>query len=655
MLTEGECFVIDNTLTGWSEVISEGDADMKKMAVVRSKISPMVNPARASKSTESIGHTWSRNTMKSLLAGIGLTAVFLASSSSQAALVTYDGFHYTASGPLTLDGQPSNGTQASNGWDDVTWGQFLGGATSYVITNGSLMDPSGLLYAYSNSVYTTGGFAGRFFTTPANWGVPGSPYYFSILVRPTNTPATNQYYGLQIFSNNADTGDGHDLFVGKNGSGLNWGLEYSTNSISGSTTNTVYVDAYSSVAAAANQTVLLVVRVDFNFDAPDVFKLYVNPTPGGSEPVTPDATLTNDIGTQNGLALNAGNGGTAFFDEVRLGATFASVTPTTGAADPNLLTYEPFAYNQGSGPASLHGQPSDGTQGSNGWDNVWWGQIFGGGTDYIIANGSLSDPSHLLVTTGNCTSATADNYADRFNVYTGLPGNTNVSPTYYSILIRPDNAPTTTNYYGLELYTSLGNGNVFVGKNGAGLNWGLQQNSNQVFSSVACTISQTVFLVVRGEYTSSSSNTFRLYVNPTPGAPEPGTADAIITANLGTQNGLNLTTGNGGLATFDELRIGTNYADVTPAVAVVTNTNKFNITSIARVGNDIVLTWNTTGGNTNAVQATNGSNGNYSTNNFADISGQIIITGSGSVTTNYVDSSGATNSPSRYYRVRRVP
>jgi hypothetical protein len=540
---------------------------------------------------------------KLLLGGMLLAAVLvLASFSSQAALVTYDGFAYIPSGPLTIDGQPSDGTQASNGWDNVTWGQFLGGATSYIITNGSLADPSGLLFKGSNSVYTTGGFAGRFFTTAANWATPGIPMYFSILIRPANTPVTNHFYGLQIFSNDANTGDGHDLFVGKNGSGLNWGLEYTTNSISGTTTSTVPVDAYSSTPAAANQTVLLVVRIDFNFGSSDVFRLYVNPTPGNAEPAVASATITNDIGTENGIALNTGNGGDAFFDEIRLGQTFASVTLTSGAADPNLLTYESFAYNQGTGPSSLHGQPNNGTQGSSGWDGVAWGQVFGGGTAFIIANGSLSDPSHLLMTTGNCTSATGNNFADRFNVYTGLPGHTNVSPTYYSILIRPDNAPTTTNFYGLELYTSLGNGNVFVGKNGAGLNWGLQQNSNQVFSSVACTISQTVFLVVRGEYTPSNSNTFRLYVNPTPGAPEPGTADAIITANLGTQNGLNLTTSNGGLATFDELRIGTSYADVTPAVTVVAN--PFVITSIQLLGGtNAVISFTTTSTNIYSVEA----------------------------------------------------
>ena len=116
--------------------------------------------------------------------------------------------------------------------------------------------------------------------------------YFSVLIQPANTPATNHYYGLQIFSNGGNTGDGHDLFVGKNGSGLNWGLEYATNFISGVTTSRVPVDTYSGTPATANQTVLLVVRVDFNFGSPDVFSLYVNPTPGGAEPAVPiDARL----------------------------------------------------------------------------------------------------------------------------------------------------------------------------------------------------------------------------------------------------------------------------------------------------------------------------------------------------------------------------
>ena len=79
------------------------------------------------------------------------------------------------------------------------------------------------------------------------------------------------------------------------------------------------------------------------------------------------------------------------------------------------------------------------------------------------------------------------------------------------------------------------------------------------------------------------------------------------------------------------------------------------IVSAVQQSNDVVLTWTTAGGSTNAVQATGSSGtGDYATN-FTDLSGPIIILGSGDVTTNYMDVGGATNGPSHYYRVRLVP
>jgi hypothetical protein len=58
---------------------------------------------------------------------------------------------------------------------------------------------------------------------------------------------------------------------------------------------------------------------------------------------------------------------------------------------------------------------------------------------------------------------------------------------------------------------------------------------------------------------------------------------------------------------------------------------------------------------TNIVQVTPGTaNGSY-TNNFSDLSPQLVISGSAVTSTNYFDVCGATNSPARYYRVRLVP
>jgi hypothetical protein len=81
----------------------------------------------------------------------------------------------------------------------------------------------------------------------------------------------------------------------------------------------------------------------------------------------------------------------------------------------------------------------------------------------------------------------------------------------------------------------------------------------------------------------------------------------------------------------------------------------FRILSVVPQSNDVVIIWATGGGPTNVVQATGGDvNGGYSTN-FTDISGPIAIPGSGDTTNNYRDTGGATNNPSRYYRIRLGP
>ena len=80
-------------------------------------------------------------------------------------------------------------------------------------------------------------------------------------------------------------------------------------------------------------------------------------------------------------------------------------------------------------------------------------------------------------------------------------------------------------------------------------------------------------------------------------------------------------------------------------------------TAVTVQGQDIQITWLTTGGTTNIVQVTGGTaDGSYNTNGFADIVGSLtIIPGSGDTSTNYIDVGGATNAPARYYRVRLVP
>ncbi|MGD0651796.1 MAG: endonuclease/exonuclease/phosphatase family protein [Verrucomicrobiia bacterium] len=79
------------------------------------------------------------------------------------------------------------------------------------------------------------------------------------------------------------------------------------------------------------------------------------------------------------------------------------------------------------------------------------------------------------------------------------------------------------------------------------------------------------------------------------------------------------------------------------------------ILSATLQGNDVLIAWQTAGGRTNALQASDGAPDlSYSTN-FTDISPSIVIPGSGDATTNFLEVGAATNAPARYYRVRLVP
>ena len=74
------------------------------------------------------------------------------------------------------------------------------------------------------------------------------------------------------------------------------------------------------------------------------------------------------------------------------------------------------------------------------------------------------------------------------------------------------------------------------------------------------------------------------------------------------------------------------------------------ILSIVPQGNDTLITWMTAGGLTNAVESAPDPGGSYS-----KISGNVIITGSGLTTTNYLDSGTVTNAPVQFYRIRLIP
>ena len=78
----------------------------------------------------------------------------------------------------------------------------------------------------------------------------------------------------------------------------------------------------------------------------------------------------------------------------------------------------------------------------------------------------------------------------------------------------------------------------------------------------------------------------------------------------------------------------------------------FRIVGIARAGDDIRVTWATSSGKTNALQASSDVAVSGFTNTFTDLFGVTNAVGG---FTNFLDVGVSTNAPSRFYRVRLVP
>ncbi len=77
----------------------------------------------------------------------------------------------------------------------------------------------------------------------------------------------------------------------------------------------------------------------------------------------------------------------------------------------------------------------------------------------------------------------------------------------------------------------------------------------------------------------------------------------------------------------------------------------FRILSVAREGNNMRVTWSCVSNQVYVVQTNSPPVSGSYTNNFGDLSPSIQIPGSGVTRTNYLDIGGATNKPTRYYRV----
>jgi hypothetical protein len=258
-----------------------------------------------------------------------------------------------------------------------------------------------------------------------------------------------------------------------------------------------------------------------------------------------------------------------------LGASLAvAVLLAAGApcADATLLVYEGFDYGVGDQIADQNG--------GTGFNGTWFNHI--GAANGSVGSGSLTFGGHP--TSGNSGIFDVTLIRRSFEAIPGTPGTQTWASFLFSTSVSTvDISNDYAAMIGLAAFEDIQGGfTVGAFADEAGdlfFGFGYDYNLPAQLSSIAVQSNQTYLLTVSIDWNPGlQEETIRLYLNPPGGAaPVPGDAIATLTRNVASPpwnegdsnpNVISyLYAGGlvpGGAVTFDEIRIGTTFADVVP-------------------------------------------------------------------------------------------
>lgn len=232
------------------------------------------------------------------------------------------------------------------------------------------------------------------------------------------------------------------------------------------------------------------------------------------------------------------------------------------AGVPSLVTRADFVYESFDYPS---GDSLTRKNGGTGFANAWApGGYNAQYSMFQISPGSLSYKQ--LATSGNSV------YTNTNNALNGIVRTTlqsfmgdGLGTRFLSFLIQRENNGVDGGFGGL--YIDGTQGDLFVGKGGQYSVWGMEERGGggAVLSNIQAQFGETAFMVLKMESNGTGQDQFTLYVNPTPGQGEPGSGLSKSNFNVGTADKIVLY--NGGLYTFDEIRIGDTFEAVTPTIS----------------------------------------------------------------------------------------
>ena len=248
--------------------------------------------------------------------------------------VLYEDFNYTVPGNVGGNSTATSDAVGANNW--ATHSNTLNNSGKIDLVTGSL-SYTGLLASTGNKILLPGDNVtvprdiNRALPTPST----GNVQYFSLLINVIDntqisaTASSNGYFmSFGASAGTSVTSLGARLGIISTNSGANFRFN-----ISNISTGTItYTDNGTDLSFGT--TYFLVVKYD-RFTSPTVATLWVNPTPGETESVS---TITNSSGTSTFTSFtsitlrNSSATPKAHIDEIRVGETWASVTPVEPTA-----------------------------------------------------------------------------------------------------------------------------------------------------------------------------------------------------------------------------------------------------------------------------------------------------------------------------------
>ena len=285
---------------------------------------------------------------------VSALAIAAIAGRAHAALYVYEGFDY----PIAADGlaAQNGGIGFSGAWDDVTNdGEIVAPSLSYTDGGGRILTTTGNMARMDGSA---AGTAVNFRSVDSAQYASATTLYLSFLgqkeLTGTGTPLDARAVNFAFFSNTSErvsVGHGTNTPAGGFGGEYRWG--FFTNGNGGNGQVGDLTNGHYSSTGIQN-AVFAVLRIDLNANgANETLRLYINPSLD-AEPAVPSAIVidTRDIATVMsdlnrfrpfGGNTTASGSGILNLDEIRLGSTWADVTPFTVIPEPAAAALLPLA------------------------------------------------------------------------------------------------------------------------------------------------------------------------------------------------------------------------------------------------------------------------------------------------------------------------